>query len=140
MMSFDTLSDLNWLAVIVAAVAWWILGAIWYAPPLFGRAWQRSMGLESIEGGPGVSTYVIPLIAYFIATVALGMIAASTGSSTFGDGIVLGLVVGVGFGLTLYWVEATFGQRPQPTTWFLITGLYQLIGILIASVIVTVWD
>jgi Protein of unknown function (DUF1761) len=139
-MSFDAFGDLNWLAVIVAAVAWWLLGALWYSPALFARPWMRSIGIESVEGGPGVSTYVVPLVAYFVASIALGMIAAATGSTTVGDGIVLGLVAGVGLGLTLYWVEATFGQRPQPTTWFLISGTYQLIGIVGASIILSVWD
>lgn len=34
-MSFDVLGDLNWIAVIIAAVAYFAIGAIWYAP---GRA------------------------------------------------------------------------------------------------------
>ena len=37
-MSFDALGDLNWLAVIVAAIAYFALGAIWFAPPVFGKA------------------------------------------------------------------------------------------------------
>lgn len=35
-MSFDVLGDLNWLAVVVAAIAYFALGALWYAPPVFG--------------------------------------------------------------------------------------------------------
>jgi hypothetical protein len=40
-MSFDVLGDLNWLAVIVATVAYFALGAIWYAPAVFGNLWMR---------------------------------------------------------------------------------------------------
>ena len=40
-MTLDGLGDLNWLAVLVAALVYFILGAIWYAPPIFGRAWMR---------------------------------------------------------------------------------------------------
>jgi hypothetical protein len=72
--------------------------------------------------------------------IALGMLAQTTGTDTLGEGIVLGLVVGVGFAVTLYAVESVFGRRPQPGTWFLITSGYQLLGILIAAVIVAVWD
>lgn len=140
-MSFDALGEVNWLAIVVGAVAWWILGAIWYAPPLFGNAWMRSAGIQiSQEQRPGVATYVVPLIAYFIATIAAAMLARATGSTTFGEGIVLGLVLSVGFAATLYWVESTFGQRPRPTTWFAITASYQVLGVLIATVIVTIWD
>jgi Na+/H+ antiporter NhaA len=139
-MTFDWLNEVNWLAIVVGAVAWWILGAIWYAPPLFGNAWMRAAGIEiSQEQRPSVATYLVPLLAYFVATIAAAILARATGSTTFGDGIVLGLVLGVGFGLTLYWVESTFGQRPRPATWFAITATYQFLGILIATVIVTVW-
>jgi Na+/H+ antiporter NhaA len=139
-MSFDALNDVNWLAIVVAALAWWILGALWYARPVFGNPWMRAAGIEIQEGQrPGAATIVVPLIAQFIATVAIAMLARATGSTTFGEGIVLGLVVGVGLLLTTYLVEATFGNRPQAGTWFAITGAYQLLGVLIASVIVTVW-
>jgi hypothetical protein len=39
-MLFELLDDLNWPAVIVAALAYWVLGAIYYSPPLFQRQWQ----------------------------------------------------------------------------------------------------
>jgi hypothetical protein len=70
----------------------------------------------------------------------LAMLAAATGSDTVGHGIVLGLVVGIGFAVTLYAVETVFGRRPKPGLWFGISATYQLIGILAATVIVTVWD
>ena len=139
-MSFEALNDVNWLAILVGAVAWWILGAIWYSPPLFGNAWMRSAGIQiSQEQRPGVATYVIPLIAYFIATIAAAMLARATGSTTFGEGIVLGLVLAIGFAVPLFWMESTFGNRPRPATWFAITAMYSVLGILIATVIVTVW-
>jgi hypothetical protein len=141
-MSFDTLGDLNWLAVIVATVAWFALGGLWYARAVFGNVWMRSIGMEMPAEGqrPGPGVYLFPLIAYFIASIAIGMLAQATGSTTVGEGIVLGLVIGVGFGVTLYAVESVFGQRPQPGVWFALTAAYQLLGILIASVIITLWD
>jgi hypothetical protein len=140
-MSFDALGEVNWLAILLGTVAWWILGAIWYMPSLFGKAWMRSIGQEmSAEQRPGVGIYVVPLLAYFVATIAAAMLARATGSTTFGHGIVLGLVLAVGFGATLYWVEATFGRRPGPGTWFGITASYEVLGILIATVIVTIWE
>jgi hypothetical protein len=34
---FDYFGDSNWLSVIAAALAYRVLGAIWYSPPLFSE-------------------------------------------------------------------------------------------------------
>jgi len=34
-------TQVNWLAVIVAAIANIIIGFIWYMPQVFGRRWRR---------------------------------------------------------------------------------------------------
>jgi hypothetical protein len=140
-MSFDALGELNWLAVIVATVVYFALGALWYAPPVFGNAWMRSAGTVIQEGQrPGPAIYFTPLIGYFIAVIATAMLAQATGTDTFGEGIVLGLVVGVGYAVVAAAVEATFGNRPQNGVWFVITASYNLIGLLIAAVILSVWQ
>ena len=43
---------MNWLAVVVATLAFFAVGAIWYTA-LFGRIWQRELGLsdEQLAGG-----------------------------------------------------------------------------------------
>ena len=38
--------DIDWLAVIVAAIASFLVGAVWYSPLLFAKAWQREVGLS----------------------------------------------------------------------------------------------
>ena len=43
---------MNWLAVVVATLAFFAVGAIWYTA-LFGKIWQREVGLsnEQLTGG-----------------------------------------------------------------------------------------
>jgi len=140
-MSFDVIGELNWLAVIVATLAYFLLGAVWYARAVFGKAWQRSSGISVPEGqGPGAAFYIIPLITCLLMTVATAMIAASTGSSTAGDAIVLGLVVGVGYAASLSLLGAAFGNYPEPRTYFAITAGYHLVGLVGVALIVTLWD
>src|SRR6186713_1887824 len=38
--------DVNYLAVIAAAVATFLLGGLWYSPALFGKVWQREAGVS----------------------------------------------------------------------------------------------
>ncbi len=35
-------SQINYLAVLVAALSTFILGGLWYSPMLFGKAWMRA--------------------------------------------------------------------------------------------------
>jgi hypothetical protein len=142
-MGFDVLGDLNWLAVILGGVAYFALGAIWFTPVTFGKAWQRSMGWETSEDqpGPGPALYIGPLITCLLASIAVGMLARATGSDTFPEGIVLGLVVGVGISAAVLFVTGVFDpKKPQPMTWVAITAGYHLLGLVIASVIVSIWD
>jgi Protein of unknown function (DUF1761) len=113
-MSFETLGDLNWLAVIAATLAYFFLGAIWYARPVFGRAWSEASGVQVPEGErPSPAFYIIPLVASLLASVATAMLALSTGTDTIGEGIVLGLVVGVGYALAIT-LLGLFEPKPNP--------------------------
>jgi hypothetical protein len=42
--------DVNWLAVLVAAVVTFVLGGVWYGP-LFGKVWRAAEG--QAEPAPG---------------------------------------------------------------------------------------
>jgi hypothetical protein len=140
-MKFGVLGDLNWLAVIVSGLAYYALGAVWFTPATFGKAWQRSIGWEmSAEQRPGASFYIGPLITCLIAAIALGMLAEATGSDTFGEGLVLGLVAGLGIAGTVLFVTGVFDpKKPEPMTWVAISGGYHLVGMVIASIILSVW-
>jgi hypothetical protein len=36
----------DWIAVLVATVASFVLGGLWYSPALFARPWQQDTGLS----------------------------------------------------------------------------------------------
>lgn len=141
-MVFDALDDLNWLAVVVATVAYMALGALWYQPFAFGRAWADAAGVPMPEEGdaPSPLIYVGALVAYFGATVATALLARATGSESFADGVAIGLVVGVGYSVTFTLVGATFEAKPKRATWFAITAAFNLLALLVVGVIVTTWD
>ena len=43
--------DMNWIALIVAALSAFVLGALWYSNPLFGKVWGREVGVDPQTGG-----------------------------------------------------------------------------------------
>lgn len=142
-MDFDVLSSINWLGVLLATIAYFALGAVWYTPVLFGKPWMKAMGMEAPgqEEQPSPVIYLVPLISAFIASLALAMIARAMGAYGFGDGLELGLITGLGFAVTVLFTTATFEpNKPQPWVWFVITAGYHFVGLVVAAVIVCILD
>jgi uncharacterized membrane protein len=127
----------------VAALAYFAIGAAWYAPPLFGKAWMAAGGMTLPEDGsrPSPAIYLTPLVGSVLSAVALGMLAKATGTDTLQRGIVLGLVVAIGFAVSITFVTAQFeSEKPKPMVWGAITAGYHAVGILVAAIIVASWQ
>ena len=41
----NAFQNLNWLAIIVAAVSAFILGGLWYSPLMFAKRWMKETGI-----------------------------------------------------------------------------------------------
>jgi uncharacterized membrane protein len=140
--TFDALSDLNWLAVIVAAIAYFAIGALWYAPPVFGKVWMAAGGMAMPETGtrPSPAIYLTPLVGSVLSAIALGMLAKATGTDTLEEGIALGLVVAIGFAVAISFITAQFeSDKPKPMVWGAVNAGYHVVGNLIAAIIVACW-
>jgi hypothetical protein len=141
-MSLDLVGQLNWLAVIVGAVIYFVLGAIWFAPPVFGRPWMAAIGWDDSRPRPEMNpvSYVGPALFYLIASIVTGLLAKATESDTAAEGVLLGLVVAVGYALTVTATDAVFDpNKPKPWTWFVISGAYHLVSLVVIGVLVSVW-
>ena len=132
-----SLSDLNWLAILVAAVAFFTVGALWYQPKVMGARWMKAAGVDPSKASPNPGIFVGTLIAYFLMAMVLAMIARGIGGSSFADGLVLGLVTGVVFVGAQAWVNVTFEGRSVDLV--LVNGGVGVFGHVIMGVIVTVW-
>lgn len=139
-MSLSILGDLNWPAVVVATIAWFVLGAIWYAPPVLGKIWMASAGLGVPDGQkPSPAILAITFAAYLIASVVTAALAAATGTDTLGEGIILGVMLGIGYAVTAALVAAVYEKKPKPAAYMLVNGIYNTVGLTIVAIIVAVW-
>ncbi len=135
-----TFGDVNYLAVLVAAVAYWVLGAVWYSPPLFARQWAAGVGITLPQPGqrPPVVLFVTTFIAFFVVALAMAFLAGAGGAATLSQGLLLGLITGVGFVVTVLLVTHAYEQRPA-SVWLINAG-YHLVGFVLTAVIVSVWQ
>jgi hypothetical protein len=133
----DYLGDLNWLAVIVATVAWFAFSAIWYSVPPLSKAWMREAKVTPGEGPPLVTLLVPTFIGYLVTTIVIALLAKAIGASELMDGLSLGIVLGVGFGVIGALVVQIYEQKGG--SYWLINGINAIIAYSIVAIIVTVW-
>lgn len=105
------LSAVSWLAVVVATVAAFGLGALWYGP-LFGKPWQRLSGLsdEAIAGANMPLIYGLAFVLQFVAVTVLALLLGP--DATVVSGLLTGLGVGAAFIATALGVTYLFTQAP----------------------------
>ncbi|HEU4320306.1 MAG TPA: DUF1761 domain-containing protein [Acidimicrobiia bacterium] len=137
-MILDFFGDLNWLAVVVATIAWFAFSAIWYSVPPLSAAWQRASKVDMSGDGPPLALLFIPtLIGYFVTTVVIGLIVAATGTTEVSDAVILGVTLGVGFGAVGALVSQVY--EGKGSTYWLINGINAVIAYSIVAVILALW-
>jgi hypothetical protein len=129
-------------AVIVAALAHYILGGLWYSPLLFGNKflqvinWQPEKVTEI-----GNQSHAKELFIAFLLSLLLVFILAHfvqyTKATTAMAGIQTALWLWLGFVATTQLPTVIFEQRPLGL--FLINVGYQLVGCALAGAILAVW-
>lgn len=130
------ISGLNWLAVIVATAVGFIIGGIWYGP-LFGDAWMSAIGKTADQIQPSPAPFVISFFTALITAIVLAMLINALNISTLGGGVVIGLLVGVGFIATAMASDAAFGDTGLKL-WLIQSG-YRVLYSVVMGAILAVW-
>ena len=94
MVSFDV-SSFNWIAIVLAGLSAWIIGGIWFSPPVFGRRWMKALGLTQ-TGNPAPG-FVAALVIAIIGAIFLRWIIGIAGATTALDGIEVSLIIWFAF-------------------------------------------
>lgn len=138
-MLIDLLDDLNWLAVLVATLAWYVLAAIYFARPLLGGAWQRAAGVSlPPDYRPPPATFVITFVAYFVAAITIGLFVAALQITQVVNAIELGAILAIGIIGVHAITSATYEQRSKNLLWLYAGNA--LIGFSAMVVILALWD
>jgi Protein of unknown function (DUF1761) len=136
-------SNINYLAVLVSALASFGIGSLWYSPILFGNAWQKGVGLTNDEltagGSAGmIKTFGGSLILMLIMILGLAMIlSAQVGTVDMMVGLKTGLLVGVMFAATGMGINYLYQRKSLKL--FIIDASYQIVYMGIAGLILGLW-
>ncbi|HTM92554.1 MAG TPA: DUF1761 domain-containing protein [Flavisolibacter sp.] len=132
-------TDLNWLHILVATIAYFALGAIWYSF-LFQKQWIRYQKINTSNPDARKGAGMIMLIGFiwtFIMVTGIAVLASRI--PLYGgtlSGLKLGLTTGV---LSALAISMTYLYLKRPAGLHLIDGLYHVLGQIIAAIILVVW-
>ena len=127
---------INWLAVIVAAVATFALGALWYGP-LMGKAWMKASGMteEKAASANMARTFGVAFVLQLLAAFALAMFIGP--DAELGFGVFAGFMTGTFFVATAFGVVYLFEQEP-----FALWGInasYHILSFTLMGAILGAW-
>lgn len=138
-MNTEVFQHINWLAVLVAGLAYFFLGALWYSA-LFGKKWQSYNSAlmsdpNAKKGSAGIM--IISFILMLICALGLSLIITRLNLSGWQVGLKLGILTGVFFGATA--ISISYVYEKKPFGLHFINGLYTVLGNIIAAIIIAIW-
>jgi hypothetical protein len=128
-------AGVNWLAVVVAAVGGIIVGFIWYAPPVFGRRWARASGIELPQPGEvQPMTYIGGVVTAAVTAYVLAVLIGGLGATTLVDGVIVALLVWLGF-IATWLASGVFFER-RSTEWWAINAGQAIVSLALMGAII----
>jgi hypothetical protein len=128
----------NYAAVVVAAIAYWMLGAVWYGV-LFSKPWMEleHMSMEQAKNMNPVLPYVITLLLNLVIAYVVAQICVWRNANTVGRGAAVGVLLWVGVVGPITFTTYMYEMRPHLL--FAINEFYPLAGLVLMGAILGAW-
>lgn len=124
--------NVNFLAVLVAALSSFLLGGLWYSRALFGVTWSREAGINMDKQGHKPMVFVT---SYLFAFLAAWLFAALLPAEfTASQATLLGALIGMAWVATSFGINYGFGDRSL-TLWLIDAGYHTLQFTLFGAII-----
>ena len=132
---------INYVAVLVAAVASMVIGGLWYSPLLFGKQWMKMMNIDPKDASKmkheAKKSYALGFVSSLVMSYVLAHFVDYTAATTAVGGLQLGFWVWLGFTATLQFGSVLWEGK----SWnlFLLNTANSLVTLLAMAVILAVW-
>ncbi len=112
-------AGVSFLAIFTAAVAGWLVGAVWYM--VLGKVWQQAVGMtaDRMKQAQRQAGFYLPFIYAFLAQIVMAWVLAGLiahlgpGQFTVKNGVISGAFCWLGFVITTILVNNSFAQRDR---------------------------
>lgn len=134
-------SDINWLAIIVAAAAAFAISAVWYSPKMFAHQWMTDAGLKQKDLEKHDDTTRTMLASFLLIAVKallVALLVTVLDLRGFTDGIFFGALLAIMFGATTIGIHYLYQLKTLRL--FLIDAGYTASQFLVMATILSVWQ
>lgn len=128
-------TSISWVAVAVAAISAFVVGALWYGP-LFGNAWKNEINVseEELKGRNMTMVFGSAFVLEFIIAVNLAFFLSDL---SVREGMLYGFLTGFG------WIAMAMGltylfSGKSLKLWF-IDSFYFVVSLTLMGLILTAW-
>lgn len=113
--------QINYLAVVLAALSSFVVGMVWYAKPVFGAAWMKLTGMTDDKAKKGMGMAMgKSLIASLVTAYVVAHVAYISqdffGVSFLNSALTTGFWLWLGLSATTIVVHDAFEQRDMQLT------------------------
>ena len=130
--------ELNYLAILAATAASFVLGGLWYSPVLFGKVWMVETGIteESAQQRNMVKVFGLAILATLI--VAFNLAAFLGPEASLASGAFYGFLAGAGWVAMAFAVNDLFEGRTLRL--FAVNAGYHTLSFTLMGAIIGVWN
>jgi hypothetical protein len=128
----------NYAAIVVCAVVYWLLGAVWYGF-LFAKPYVELEHLtaEQLNGPNPVLPYIVTFFLNLLIAYVLAQICIWRNANTAARGGAVGILLWIGFIGPITFT--TYMYEFKPMGLFAINQFYSLVGLFLMGLILGAW-
>lgn len=129
---------INHLAVLVAALSDFVVGALWYSPLMFYKGWMSANNFkeEDLAGGNKAVTFGGTFVLALVISYNLAAFLGDSGTDLMW-GVTAGLLAGLGWAAAAFAIVALFEQRSLK--YILINCGYIVVAFTLKGLILGAW-
>jgi hypothetical protein len=131
------MDNINLLAVLVAGILDMAIGAAWYSPVLFAKPWMKATGKKEMGKDNMGQTYGLTMGAALVFSFVVSLLVHMFQIQTATQAIIFGLLCWFAFYALAVLSDYLFVGRPFKL--YAINVSYQLVLVLVTTLIVTLW-
>lgn len=131
--------ELNYFAIVVAALAGMAIGAFWYSPMGFGKQWMRLRGQDPsvMDGRMPKKEMLIQFVAILVLAYVLAAFASALSIPSALAALTFGFLVWLGFYATSL-LDTVLWEK-APWSLYVLNAGYRLVSILVMALIIGLW-